>query len=166
MKKILILTFIVMMTGATAAQEAGIRSGNTNYAGLRYYGGSMQIISNFELTYEHLFASNLGIGASFRGDNFVQSLSLTCSYHYNFWKGLGVVGGVGLGCTHFSNSSLYSEEDPLLSNILGIGLQLELGAEYDFEKIPLRLSASLHGSRGMYARSLNVVPSIGVAFRF
>lgn len=166
MKKILILTFIVMMTGATAAQEAGIRSGNTNYAGLRYYGGSMQIISNFELTYEHLFASNLGIGASFRGDNHAQSLSLTCSYHYNFWKGLGVVGGVGIGCTHYTNGIFYSENDSRYLNVVGIGLQLELGAEYDFEKIPLRLSASLNGSRGIYAFPLIVVPSIGVAFRF
>lgn len=158
MKKILILTLIVMITGAAAAQEAETRSGNADYAGLRYCGrGWLHVISNFELTYEHLFPSRLGIGASFRADIYAQNLSLTCSYHYTFWKGLGVVGGVGVGCTHYTNG---------IFNTVGVGLQLELGAEYDFEKIPLRLSANLNGSRGIYALSLIVVPSIGVSFRF
>lgn len=167
MKKIIILTFIVMMAGAATAQETKTRSEATNYVGLRYTGKDASLaIYNFELIYEHLFASKLGLGANFRGDNHAQSLSLICSYHYNFWKGLAVVGGVGIGCTHYTNSQFYSEDDPRFSNTVGVGLQLELGAEYDFEKIPLRLSASLNGSRGIYALSLIVVPSIGVSFRF
>lgn len=167
MKKILILTLIVMITGAAAAQEAETRSGNADYAGLRYCErGWRHVISDFELTYEHLFPSRLGIGASFRADIYAQILSLTCSYHYTFWKGLGVVGGVGVGCTHYTNGIFFGEGAPQYVNTVGVGLRLELGAEYDFEKIPLRLSANLSGSRGWYNTWLIIVPTFGAAYRF
>lgn len=58
MKKIIILTFIVMMAGAATAQETKTRSEATNYVGLRYTGKDASLaIYNFELTYAYLPAS-------------------------------------------------------------------------------------------------------------
>lgn len=171
MKKIFILALAVMMAGMAAAQEEGGRNENRNYAELRLYGGGHQVepidLSDFEVAYEHQFASKWSIGAGIRACRYMQGFRLTGIYHYTLWKGLGVVGGLGLGCTHASNSVLYDAADSPYYNVTGIGLQLELGLVYDLEKIPLRISVSLDGSRSFLSpNGFSFDPSFGVAYRF
>lgn len=171
MKKIFILALAVMMAGMAAAQADGGWNENRNYAGLRHYGwfhaGEMIDLSNFEATYEYQFASKWSIGAGIRASRYMQSFGLMGNYHYTLWKGLGVVGGLGLGCTHASNSFFYDADDSRYYNVTGVGLRLELGLEYDLEKIPLRLSLSLDGSRSFFPpNGFFFDPGFGVAYRF
>lgn len=159
MKKSTTLILLVAISLFANAQK--------NHIGLRY---NLLDRPAWSLFYQHQFGEVWQLETDLHLDNSFQTISGIWQYRtkQSLW-GIHAVGGLGLGVNHFSNGYLYDQNDPSYYNKFGFSIVSQIGLEYNFKNVPLRLSIDLRPQINITPRGKatpHIGSGIGIAFGF